>query len=145
MVVVDRSAIVGHPAAMMYALVQDIESYPKFLPWCSGAEVASREPGRTVATLHVLYHGIRQHFTTENVNIPDERIEMRLVSGALRHLQGVWTFQPLGKEASKVGCRLEYQLASGLLDRAIGPVFGHIANSFVEVFVRRADWLSRAA
>jgi ribosome-associated toxin RatA of RatAB toxin-antitoxin module len=129
----------------MYALVQDIESYPKFLPWCSGAEVVSREPGRTVATLHVLYHGIRQHFTTENTNVPDQRIEMRLVSGPFRHLQGLWNFQALGVEASKVSCRLEYQLAHGLLERAAGPVFGHIANSFVDAFVRRAEQVSRAA
>jgi ribosome-associated toxin RatA of RatAB toxin-antitoxin module len=145
MVVVDRSALVAHPAAMMYRLVADIEAYPKFLPWCSGADIVSREEGRTVATLHVLYHGIRQNFTTENLELPGERIDIRLVSGPFRHLQGHWTFLPLGAEACKVSLKLEYQLSNGLLDRMIGPVFGHIANTFVDAFVRRADASGTAA
>lgn len=144
MVVVDRSALVQHAAPMMYGLVADIESYPRFLPWCSGAEIVSSEPGRTVATLHVLYHGIRQNFTTENVGMPDQRIDIRLVSGPFRHLQGHWSFLPLAPEASKVSLRLEYQLSNGLLDRMVGPVFGHIANTFVDAFVKRADVLGRA-
>lgn len=141
MIVVDRSALVEHPAHMMYSLVEDIESYPKFLPWCTGADVVLREPGRTVATLHVLYHGIRQNFTTENFNVPGEKIEMRLVSGPFMHLQGNWTFRALGEEASKVSLKLEYQLKSGLLERAAGPVFNHIANTFMDAFVRRAEQL----
>jgi ribosome-associated toxin RatA of RatAB toxin-antitoxin module len=145
MVVVDRSALVTHPAATLYGLVADIESYPAFLPWCSGADIVSREPGRTVATLHVNYHGVRQNFTTENLETPVDRIDIRLVSGPFRHLQGHWTFAPLGADASKVSLRLEYQFSNGLLDRMVGPVFGHMANTFVDAFVRRADALGRAA
>ena len=139
MVVVDRSALVTHPAATLYGLVADIESYPAFLPWCSGADIVSREPGRTVATLHVNYHGVRQNFTTENLESPPDRIDIRLVSGPFRHLQGHWSFVPLGADASKVSLKLEYQLSNGLLDRMIGPVFGHMANTFVDAFVRRAE------
>jgi ribosome-associated toxin RatA of RatAB toxin-antitoxin module len=139
MITVDRSALVEHPVALMYSLVEDIESYPQFLPWCSGVNIVSREPGRTVATLHVLYHGIRQHFTTDNRNTPGEAIEIRLVSGPFRHLVGYWRFQPLGAEASKVSLHMEYQLSNALLARAMGPVFGHIANTFVDAFVRRAE------
>jgi ribosome-associated toxin RatA of RatAB toxin-antitoxin module len=144
MVVVDRSALVPHPAPTLYALVADIESYPQFLPWCSGADIVTREPGRTVATLHVLYHGIRQQFTTENIEAAGQRIDIRLVSGPFRHLQGHWSFLALGADACKVSLRLEYQLSNGLLDRMIGPVFGHIANTFVDAFVKRADALSKA-
>jgi ribosome-associated toxin RatA of RatAB toxin-antitoxin module len=143
MEVVDRSAIVPHAADRMHALVEDVASYPAFLPWCSGAEVKSRDADRIVATLHVLYHGIRQQFTTENWSIDGTKIEVRLVSGPFRHLQGVWTFQPLAQDASKVSLRLEYEFSNGLLDRIVGPVFGHIANTFVDAFVRRAESLER--
>jgi ribosome-associated toxin RatA of RatAB toxin-antitoxin module len=141
MVVVDRSALVEHSAAQMYALVEDIESYPRFLPWCSSVEIASREPGRTVATLHVLYHGIRQNFTTDNRNVPGRSIDIRLVSGPFRHLLGAWRFEPLAAEASKVSLHMEYQLSNALLSKMMGPVFGHIANTFVDAFVRRAQAL----
>ena len=141
MVTVDRSALVEHPAPRMFALVEDIESYPRFLPWCSGVDIVSRESGRTVATLHVLYHGIRQTFTTENRNTPGESIEIRLVSGPFKHLLGLWRFKALGEEASKVSLHMEYQLSNPLLAGAAGPVFGHIADTFVDAFVRRAHAL----
>jgi ribosome-associated toxin RatA of RatAB toxin-antitoxin module len=141
MITVDRSALVEHPATQMYALVENIEAYPQFLPWCSGVEIVSREPGKTVATLHVLYHGLRQNFTTENINTPGQSIEIRLVKGPFKHLVGLWRFKPLGEEACKVSLHMEYQLASGMLATVVGPVFSHIANTFVDAFVRRADAL----
>ena len=139
MVVVDRSSLVAYSAEQMYALVEDIESYPHFLPWCSGAAVTVREGMRTVATMRVNFHGIREQFTTENRNEPGRMINMELVSGPFRHLRGHWRFTPLSEHACKVEFRLEYEISSRLLERLIGPVFHHIGNSFMDAFVRRAE------
>ena len=139
MIHVDRSALVGYSAQVMYALADDIESYPQFLPWCDGAEYAAREPGRTVATLHINFHGLKNQFTTENIHQPGRRIDMKLVSGPFRSLHGSWSFTDLGNDASKVEFSLRYEFASPLLEAAVGPVFGSITESFVDAFVRRAD------
>ena len=136
---VERSALVGHRAATMYALVDDIESYPRFLPWCRATEVKLRDAERTIATIHIDYRGVRQAFTTDNSKQPDESIAMKLVEGPFRQLEGLWQFRPLGEDASKVELRLAYQLASPVLARLVGPVFEGIANSMVDAFVRRAD------
>ena len=139
MVIVDRSSLVGYSAEQMYALVEDIESYPRFLPWCSGAAVTPREGPHTVATMHVNFHGIRERFTTENTNEQGRMITMRLVSGPFRHLRGHWRFTPLAEDACKIEFRLEYEISSRLLERVMGPVFAHIASSFTDAFIRRAD------
>ncbi len=139
---VERSALVGHGAATMYALVEDIESYPRFLPWCRATEVRLRDAERTVATIHIDYRGVRQSFTTENTKRPDAAIAMRLVEGPFRRLEGEWRFLPLGPGAAKVELRLAYQLASPVLGRLVGPVFEGIANSMVDAFVKRADALA---
>ncbi len=136
-----RQALVPYGAPAMYALVEDVEAYPRFLPWCSAAEVLVREPGRTVATLHIDYRGVRQRFTTENANMPGERIAMRLVSGPFAALDGEWRFTPLGPGGSRVDFRIAYELASPLLGRLVGPMFNQIAANFVDAFVRRADAL----
>jgi ribosome-associated toxin RatA of RatAB toxin-antitoxin module len=141
MITVARQALVAYGAAEMYELVEDLESYPRFLPWCSGVEVALREPGRTVATIQVDFRGVRQAFTTENVHRHAERISMRLVQGPFRHLAGEWRFTQLGEAGCRIDFELAYQLASPLLARVAGPAFNHIANTFVEAFVRRADAL----
>jgi len=139
MVDIARSALVGHSAGRMYALVEDIESYPQFLPWCERAVVLAREPGRTVATLHLSVHGLRQSFTTENANTPGSRIEMKLVSGPFRRLDGRWSFTDLGVRGSKVELGLHYEPGNDFLGRAFGAAFQGIADRLVDAFVRRAE------
>ncbi len=136
---IDRSVLVGYSAQQMYALFEDVESYPQFLPWCDRAEASVREPGRTVATLHVNFHGLRHQFTTENIKQHGARIGMKLVAGPFRNLDGHWAFTALDEHACKVEFRLRYQFAGRLLEKAVGPLFHRIADSFVNAFVRRAQ------
>jgi ribosome-associated toxin RatA of RatAB toxin-antitoxin module len=133
-----RSAIVEHSAAEMYALVEDIEAYPRFLPWCAAAEVHERRAGATKATLTVGRGGLRHSFTTLNENRPGEAIDMRLVEGPFRRFQGEWRFVPLGAHASRIEFTLQYEFSSRTLGRLIAPLFDGIADSMVEAFVRRA-------
>jgi len=136
---VGRSALVNHSAQQMFALVAAIESYPRFLPWCDKALVSERGHGRTVATLRINFRGLKEEFTTENRDRPPERIDMKLVSGPFRSLEGGWRFTPLSESACKVELNLRYELANPLLDKLIGAVFDEIANSLVDAFARRAD------
>jgi ribosome-associated toxin RatA of RatAB toxin-antitoxin module len=138
MAIVEKSVLIGHSAAKMYALVADVEAYPQFLPWCSGAELRIVDPHKAVATLHINYHGLRQNFTTENHMDVGALIEMKLVNGPFKHLDGFWRFAPLAAQACKVEFRLSYELSGKLMEKMAGPVFNHIANTFVEVFVKRA-------
>jgi ribosome-associated toxin RatA of RatAB toxin-antitoxin module len=136
---VSRSAIVNHSAQEMFALVAGIESYPTFLPWCDKAAVAERGLGRTVATLRINFRGVKEEFTTENRDRPDERIDMKLVSGPFRRLEGSWRFTPLSDRACKIELNLRYEFASALLGRIVGAVFDEIAGSLVDAFARQAE------
>lgn len=133
-----RSAIVERSADMLYALVEDIESYPKFLPWCAASHVRERSAGRTVATISVGASGVRHSFTTENANTPGRAIAMRLLEGPFRHFAAQWNFTPLGLGASKIEFRMEYEFASRVVARALEPLFKRIADSMVEAFTERA-------
>ena len=139
MIVVDRSALVGHSAAEMFALVAEVASYPQFLPWCDRAVVSVDEPRRTVATLHINFRGLKEEFTTENLNQPGARIDMKLVSGPFSSLEGSWLFTGLSEKGCKVELKLQYEFAGTLIEKLLGPVFRDIADSFVDAFVRRAD------
>jgi ribosome-associated toxin RatA of RatAB toxin-antitoxin module len=133
-----RSAIVEHSAAEMYALVEDIEAYPGFLPWCTAAVVHERRPGATRATLTVGAGRVRQSFTTQNDNRPGEAIDMRLVEGPFRRFAGHWRFVPLAPRACRIEFSLRYEFSSRALGRLLAPLFDGIADSMVEAFVRRA-------
>lgn len=136
---VARSAIVEHPAAVIYSLVEDIEAYPEFLPWCGGAKVLERDSTRTVATLTVGVRGIRQSFTTENANLPDKGIDLRLVEGPFRKFSAAWRFTPLDERAARIEFSMEYEFSSKVLGKVLEPLFDHIADTMVTAFSRRAD------
>ena len=142
---VARSAIVPHSAAELYALVEDVESYPRFLPWCLGAEVKSRSPGATLATLTVGLRGVKQSLTTQNANRAPEAIDMKLVEGPFRHFAAGWRFQPLGESACKVEFSMEFEFASRALAALLQPLFEKIADGMVDAFTRRADEIHGAA
>lgn len=133
-----RSAIVECSAEAFYALAEDIEAYPSFLPWCAGAVVRERAPGRTVATLTLAAAGLRQSFTTENANQPGRSIDMRLVEGPFKHFAAHWRFTPLQAHATKVEFQLEYQFSNRIVAGVLGPIFSKMADSTVDAFARRA-------
>jgi len=139
MIVIDRSALVGHSTQEMYSLVADVVSYPQFLPWCDRVVVSVNEPRRTVAALCINFRGLKQELTTENLNQPGARIDLKLVSGPFRSLEGSWLFTEVSGNACKVQLSLRYEFASTLFEKLVGPVFHDIADSFVDAFVRRAD------
>lgn len=136
-----RSAEVGHPAHQMYALVNDVESYPLFLPWCVSARVLERRPDAVLATLEMSLAGIHRAVTTQNLLEPPGRVTLELVEGPFSHFHGQWSFTDLsGSPArSRVTLELSYALMSRLLGAAVGPVLGSIADSLVSAFCRRAD------
>jgi ribosome-associated toxin RatA of RatAB toxin-antitoxin module len=135
-----RSAIVAHKAEDMFDLVDDIESYPRFLPWCVGAKVHERTPQGVRATLTIGMRGVRQSFTTQNENRRPESIDLRLVEGPFRRFAAAWRFKALSAQACSIEFSLEYEL-SGPLARILGRLFDRLADTMVDAFTRRADAL----
>ena len=137
--VVEKSVLVGHSARQMFELVDAVEDYPKFLPWCDDTKLLYRDDTRTRATLHINYHGVTHSFTTENAKNPPHSMTIRLVEGPFKVLDGQWRFVELSPEACKVEFRLHYEFSSWLLEKLVGPVFSYIANTMVDAFVQRAE------
>ena len=139
MALVNKSVLVAHSAQQMFDLVDQVQYYPEFLPWCSGSQIKVRQDNRMIATINIDYMHIKQHFTTENVNEPPYLIKMQLLDGPFKQLDGEWRFKPLSEAACKIEFMLHYEFSSKLLDSVLGPVFSYIANSFVEAFIQRAE------
>jgi ribosome-associated toxin RatA of RatAB toxin-antitoxin module len=137
---ISRSAIVEHSAAEMFALVDDIESYPQFLPWCREARV-ERAGEQKRATLTVGLRGIRQSFTTLNENRPGASIDMRLVEGPFKQFSAMWRFTPLADDACEIAFTMRYQFRSRALGKLLEPLFDEMADTMVDAFTRRADEL----
>ncbi|MGI9219400.1 MAG: type II toxin-antitoxin system RatA family toxin [Woeseiaceae bacterium] len=136
---IQRSALVPYSSAQMYAIVDDIESYPEFLPWCSGTTVHCRDNNEVEATLELQRGELRKRFRTRNTNQPTDSIEMALVDGPFHHLHGKWTFTQLSDEGSKVELDMSFEFSSNVVDVLFGRFFEEICNSLVDAFRKRAD------
>jgi ribosome-associated toxin RatA of RatAB toxin-antitoxin module len=139
MALVEKSVLVSYSAAQMFALVDNVPDYPKFMPWCGGTSVSQVDADMVHATVNINYHHIKQSFTTENVRRVPDRIDMTLKDGPFKQLDGSWHFIPLTESACKIEFRLHYEFSSKLLEKVVGPVFHYVANSFVEAFISRAE------
>jgi ribosome-associated toxin RatA of RatAB toxin-antitoxin module len=136
---VKKTVLVNHSASCMFLLVDDVEQYPKFLPWCGGVDLIQQDDVSTIATLHIDYHGLRQNFTTRNQKTFPESMEIQLKNGPFKHLNGSWHFLALSDDACKIEFSLNYEFENHFLEKIIAPVFNHIANTFVDGFVKRAN------
>ena len=122
----------------MFALVSDIDSYPDFLPWCSGAETLVRDSDGVEARIDFMVGGVRNSFTTRNRYVDHSEIGMQLVDGPFSELEGYWRFSPLGTDGCKISLHLHYDFSNRMVSLVTAPVFGQIANSLVDAFQKRA-------
>ena len=122
----------------MFVLVDDVQAYPDFLPWCNDAEVHSRSDDVVEATLELHKGSVSKHFTTRNHRVPFETIDIELVGGPFRHLSGGWQFESLGDKGCKVSLDLDFEFSSLIVDMMFGAFFEETCSSLVDAFTRRA-------
>lgn len=137
MTVIQRNALVPHTPRQMFELVNNIEDYPRFLQWCQQSHIITKNEQEVRATLEIAWSGIHKSFTTHNHLHPFERIEITLVEGPFRHLEGRWEFIAVG-DGCKVNLNLEFEMAGSFVDKLFEPIFSRIANSLVDAFCKRA-------
>jgi len=139
MAVVHKTVLVAYSAEQMFKLVDRVEDYPQFLPWCGGVDVQERQQDKLKAKIKINYHGLKQSFTTENTNVAPTNMSMQLVEGPFKHFEARWHFKALREDACKIEFDMQYEFSSRILESVIGPVFSMIANSFVDSFCKRAE------
>jgi ribosome-associated toxin RatA of RatAB toxin-antitoxin module len=139
MPIVRKSVIVAQSCATMFALVDDVERYPDFLPWCSGTEVFERTAEATRARIDIDYHGLTSHITTLNRKDAPREMRLEFVEGPFEEFTGRWRFTKLGDAGCRVEFTLDYAFSNSALETLLGPVFGNIIETLVERFVAHAE------
>jgi ribosome-associated toxin RatA of RatAB toxin-antitoxin module len=140
---VKRQALVSHTPAQMFALVEDFERYPEFLPWVSGARLLSRDGEQLVGRLEMARLGMSEQFTTRNRLHPPQRMDMELVEGPFKSLAGHWQFteirDPQGQvRGTRVELHLQFEFKNAVLEMLLGKSFETSCGSLVDAFVQRA-------
>lgn len=135
---IHKSAVVPFSAGQMYTLVNDIESYPDFLPWCQGTTILSRGTENLTASISLRAGKVNQSFTTENTMEPGHRIDMNLVEGPFKILKGRWLFEQMDDHTCKVSINMDFQFSNRLIKFALDKIFTHVINTLIDAFTDRA-------
>jgi len=135
---ISRTALVPYSAEQMYQLVNDVKSYPDFLPGCTGSRVIDASASQMTAAVDVSKAGISKTFTTRNTLNSNQSILMHLVDGPFKSLRGGWTFTPLDADACRIQFQLDFEFTNKLIELAFGRIFKELASSMVQAFTVRA-------
>lgn len=135
---VEKSALIKFSAQQMFDLVNDIESYPQFLPWCNGSRIIKRDANIVEAELSISKGGFQKNFSTRNTLDFGKKMTVELLDGPFSHLSGEWNFLALRDDASKITLDLDFELSGKLASLAFGAVFNQICNTMVSSFTQRA-------
>lgn len=139
MTTVKRQMTVSYTPEQMYELVNDVQRYPEFVPACVNSDKQIINDDEVEASLEFARSGLHKSFTTRNTLTPYERIDIKLVNGPFKHLEGLWYFSPTESGGCRVELDLEFEFSNRWLSMAFGPVFHQVANKLVDVFCRRAE------
>ncbi|NIF34697.1 type II toxin-antitoxin system RatA family toxin [Enterobacter sp. Cy-643] len=142
---ISRTALVPYSAEQMYQLVNDVNSYPEFLPGCTGSRVIDASANQMTAAVDVSKAGISKTFTTRNTLTDNQSILMHLVDGPFKKLMGGWKFTPLSEDACRIEFQLDFEFTNKLIELAFGRIFKELAGSMVQAFTTRAKEVYRVA
>lgn len=138
MTVINKSAIVPYSPAQMYDLINDIEKYSEFVPYCVESRIVTQNVDEIHASLTFAGAGISKSFSTLNRLQPHKMVEMRLINGPFKSLEGFWSFENINDQSCKISLNLEFELAAGVLKMLFGPMFTQVTSLLVDAFHKRA-------
>lgn len=136
--VIHKTTVVPYKAEQMYTLVNDIEAYPVFVPWCNSAVLHEQEGERLVATLAMGIGKVKQKVTTENKMQPGRRIDVSLVEGPFKYLRGHWSFDDIEDAQCRVSMHLDFEFKNKMLKLTLNKAYEQINAALIDVFTRRA-------
>jgi len=136
---ISKAAVVPYTSEEMYVLVNDIESYPMFLPWCTAAKILSQQEDSLTAKLSLALGKIKQSFTTENTMQEGSRIDIRLIEGPFKQLSGYWRFIQEGEQSCHIHLHMHFEFKNKIIKHALGKAFYKVMDTLVESFVKRAQ------
>jgi len=128
-----------HSAENISKMVNDVDRYVEFLPWCVNSKVLSRTGDECIASVTLSLKGLKRSFTTRNQLVGYDKTILTLVDGPFSNLSGLWEYLVLGPNTSKISLNLEFDFCNLVMGSIVGPIFKIIADSMVESFCKRAD------
>ena len=133
---------VPHLPERMFDLVNDLESYPRFVPNCSAMQV-KRDDGSAAdvrfARMTIKVGPLTQSYTSRVEADPKAlTITAKAVDGPFAYLDSKWTFEKEG-EGTSVRFDIDFKISNPLIAVAAEPAFAGKQEEIIDAFVDEAE------
>lgn len=140
---VREKKILSHTKMLVFDVIFDIESYPKYLPWCQKLRVLEKEMDHILAKMHVGYGFLSESFTTRVTWVGTDEIHFNLESGPFKHLEGIWKITALDDNQTEISFSIDFAFTNGFIDKMFGPFFHEAQKRMIHAFEKRLDYVAR--
>ncbi len=136
--VVNQSEDINVDISLIFSLINDVDRYSSFLPWCSNSSILSDSSSEMTAEIEISGKPIKWKFKTKNNYKINEIIKIQLVEGPFKNLEGYWKFHSLDENNTNVSLFLEYEFDSKIIELSLKPIFAGIMSSILDSFISEA-------
>ncbi len=137
-----ESKILPFAAEIIYDIVQGVEEYPDFLPWCSDLKIIEKSKEVIIADMFIGYQLLNERFRSIVKLTPKTRIDVEYHSGPFKYLENHWTFTPVGEKITRVDFFVDFEFKSLGLNFLMSSLFDKIVHRMVLAFEKRASKFS---
>ena len=143
-----ETRIVPYRADLMFAIVADVEAYPKFLPWVTGTRIIKRDGNVAMAEMSVGFSRFTESYVSRVTLDPEAgTISVVQTEGPFRVLTNDWKFTPQGPGGAscRVDFAIRFEFRNPLLNMVAGAAFERVSKRMADAFEERARKLSKQA
>lgn len=127
----------GRTPEQMFTLAADIESYPRFVPWCIATRILARHPDHWQCDNIFGLGPARLRFHTRAEFEPPHAIHITSADGPFRAFHLFWRFVPQG-EGVRVDAGFEARFAWDIVGLLARVSLAEVERRIIAAFHRRA-------
>ena len=135
--IIKKEAIIFRDIESVFNIVNRVDLYKNFVPHCIESEILSEESDEMIAKLNFNFKSLSTSFTTKNVVKKYSSIDLQLIEGPFKHLDGKWEFKEI-EDTTIIFLTIDYKAKNKIIEYAIGKSLEKITNTLVRAFVKEA-------
>lgn len=134
-----QTLILPFAAKPLFELVNKLEDYPKFMPFCTAGKVLEEKDDELIGSITLQKGPLSETFTTKNTLYPYEKMILTLVDGPFKQLEGIWTFTEKSDNCTLITLELDYAFNSTIVATLFGSLFQKVASKLMDHFSEYAQ------
>ena len=132
--IIKKEAIILKDIETVFDIVNRVNLYKNFVPYCTESKILSEDDKFMEDKLDFNLKGLSTSFTTRNEIKKNQSINMKLIDGPFKFLDGVWDFKSVDGKTI-IYLHINYEAENKIVEYTVGKSLDKITNYLVKAFI----------